>query len=902
MAAETTHPVDVQLRNDRWRQEGNPEWTVASVDDELARLFAYARCWAADEARPDRCDLTFSAMLAAMVAHDEPLCVWLRRYFDRLGVASDDIAKGRRYPDAPLYSKRADGTEYLATTISFREAFETARTLRDGVSAGQPIGVRHFMAAYAVCPNYHLRDFRRYRIDRREWCLSLAERLSSQYVGESAGWDDYATMAPPLLPLAFDNDTPDGRDHMHLGREVEAFARLIAARSTSTPLSIGVFGSWGSGKSFFMRRTRERVAALSAAAGLDPRRSEHHARIAQVEFNAWHYSEKALIASLVDQMFRHLRIDGADEDDETLRRRGAELMMLLNAAEEDLASAHTGVATASERLQEAELDLIRAERDLPEAVREAHRELVSADYEAKEAQAALDRAREQRDRNVDTAQTVASATAWVSAIRDETTSRTMGDAAEAVLALAGNARDARARWRPILIGATLLVATTVVTLLAGTTLWTQILGGVGAITAFATLARQWLAKLDQLADQGRKFEAARKGAIQAATERVAAQHAAEIADREAELERRQATALAARARLQTASSTHEATELLGSRRDDLRAAGERRADAQRGVEDVQAAIKRTSIDTLLAEFLDERNSTDNYRSQLGIFSQVRNDFERLSKLMTRASADHYDKGQAPPTLSRIVLYIDDLDRCPVEKVVEVLRAVHLLLAFELFVCVVAVDPRWLTTCLLSAPGVAGKATPLDAQFGKPADTADYIEKIFQVPIWLRPVPEDLRPALLRSWLEGADTGIVTEQPPMTKAELDFLGKLAPLLPSKPRTLKRLANTYRLVKTALSDVEFRSFTATDGQSGGLRPPFEMCMTQLAVLSADRQRAIDMIESLDAEKTATTVGAWLDTLRATDAPLSTFLRETLGDDLKLVEFRRWLERTRRYSFYL
>ena len=44
-------------------------------------------------------------------------------------------------------------------------------------------------------------------------------------------------------------------------------------------------------------------------------------------------------------------------------------------------------------------------------------------------------------------------------------------------------------------------------------------------------------------------------------------------------------------------------------------------------------------------------------------------------------------------IERIVLYIDDLDRCPPERVVEVLQAVHLLLAFELFVVVVAVDAR-----------------------------------------------------------------------------------------------------------------------------------------------------------------------------------------------------------------
>jgi hypothetical protein len=48
---------------------------------------------------------------------------------------------------------------------------------------------------------------------------------------------------------------------------------------------------------------------------------------------------------------------------------------------------------------------------------------------------------------------------------------------------------------------------------------------------------------------------------------------------------------------------------------------------------------------------------------------------------------------------RIVLYIDDLDRCEPAKVVEVLQAVNMLLTFQLFVVMVAVDARWLSRSL-----------------------------------------------------------------------------------------------------------------------------------------------------------------------------------------------------------
>ncbi len=96
-------------------------------------------------------------------------------------------------------------------------------------------------------------------------------------------------------------------------------------------------------------------------------------------------------------------------------------------------------------------------------------------------------------------------------------------------------------------------------------------------------------------------------------------------------------------------------------------------------------------------------------------------------------------------INRIAHYIDDLDRCPANKVVDVLQAIHLLLAFPLFVVVVGVDARWITRSLQTHylrllhstteqeqgfSNLIGKATP-----------HDYLEKIFQLPFWLQPMVE-----------------------------------------------------------------------------------------------------------------------------------------------------------------
>jgi hypothetical protein len=128
--------------------------------------------------------------------------------------------------------------------------------------------------------------------------------------------------------------------------------------------------------------------------------------------------------------------------------------------------------------------------------------------------------------------------------------------------------------------------------------------------------------------------------------------------------------------------------------------------------------------------------------------------------MTRAAKAYYEgsPGVPPPPVSRIVLYIDDLDRCPEDKVLDVLRAVHLLLAFPLFVVVVAVDPRWVARCLRNALGASLAAPGISASeletLGGASTAADYLEKIFQIPLWLRPIPAAQRPALVRALLVG----------------------------------------------------------------------------------------------------------------------------------------------------
>src|SRR5262249_8129862 len=133
------------------------------------------------------------------------------------------------------------------------------------------------------------------------------------------------------------------------------------------------------------------------------------------------------------------------------------------------------------------------------------------------------------------------------------------------------------------------------------------------------------------------------------------------------------------------------------------------------------------------------------------------DFRRMVELLDQQSvaatgAPHTNDAELP-VVDRIVLYIDDLDRCPPDRVVQVLEAVHLILALPLFVVVVAVDPRWLLQSRKLHCAQLRAATQHEGE--DPAwksPPLHYLEKIIQVPFAVRPLSPDGARALVESLL------------------------------------------------------------------------------------------------------------------------------------------------------
>lgn len=143
-------------------------------------------------------------------------------------------------------------------------------------------------------------------------------------------------------------------------------------------------------------------------------------------------------------------------------------------------------------------------------------------------------------------------------------------------------------------------------------------------------------------------------------------------------------------------------------------------------------------------------------------------------------------------------------------------------------------------------------------------------------------------------------------------ELKYLDQLAGLLDGNPRSLKRFVNTYRLVKTALSDVELAVFLQPLRMIAAHAPderaakysPYRICMAQLAVLCTQRKRALCLVRHADQATENTSLTEWLTQFNKIDADLASCFRTALSEDLgaDVNTFKLWLERTRRYSFYL
>ena len=603
---------------------------------------------------------------------------------------------------------------------------------------------------------------------------------------------------PEVRLTEYTADTPEGPDLLGTQPTVDALAAILVARAVEPPLSLGLFGAWGSGKTFFMRRLERRVDMLSRESH-DSGRAQASLwawrNLRQVRFNAWHYASADVWAGMLEQLIRELAQPA---------RLGAlelslppELSQLEMRRIRDLAGARERDAETVEKLNEAG-------RDLQQKEEEAQNQRKALDEAKKKAQ----ETRTKGPRELLTGQAVSSldtalAAAGIST-KTDSLDRTLRDIEATRRALWSNARGRDRRWLSwalIVIMVTGLGVTALLQLLG-----VDLAGTIGMLSAlFATVAAgfRWLGSAATHVDT-----------------KLAALDQAERETRAAETEMAASVRHAEDAVQLAASRVAPAEQDRDVARQELDLARERAAQATPG--------------NLLAEYLEGRHTTGDYRSLLGLIGTVRRDLEIISDAVERNNHAASEDPARPPddVVNRIILYVDDLDRCPPAVVVKVLEAVAMLLTFPLFVVVVAVDAHWITKSLA--------AVYPDLLKGGDVTPDNYLEKIFQMPVWLDRPTDDAAAIMARSLLAPerealnrpksgadlasresrstapetpanrpeavervrADVSIATTPPAavtLEDSEVSAIEALAPMVARTPRALKRYLNTYRVLK-------------------------------------------------------------------------------------------------------
>jgi hypothetical protein len=713
-------------------------------------------------------------------------------------------------------------------------------------------------------------------------------------------WNRALELEPASFPKLSADQPSFSRPQDKLGitNDALAIANVAAGQDTSLPLAFGIFGDWGAGKTFFMRLVQEQIAGLVSSSARDD--GFEHA-IVQIQFNAWHYAETNLWASLVGHIFDELdrwmtRNEGptdSDTADQLLRRLSTSRQLTLEAVTE-LVQRRKEHDSAAQAFAVAEQDLVQAKEDAALAsgpiwravIDTAHSEIVKDDE--------LKQQLESFEVTLGVPQLLQSKARMTAALDDLNRSTSSANVA------LGAMRSTIGNGRTVLLAIVALVSVPLLLLLLHQGL-------------------AWAMGYPQSAEIGRGFEAlAGLLAMISVLVRRITGNAKSLSDKFARLRKsidaeitkatlaEQVEAVDAAAKVAHSAAQVEKAKTL------LQATGDAVVAAQKDYAEETGSLR-------IRRFVRARAGADGYGKHLGLVSTIRKDFEQLASLMlkpetpppdlelarkhyeTRINALIGDAGNAlkpeeqtrlrqttesirslamPEAMAfhRIVLYIDDLDRCEPNKVVEVLQAVNMLLSFQLFVVLVAVDARWLSRSLAKqypdffgspeAANNAGISGGSGANAGRNgnerhierATPADYLEKVFQIPYWIPPMTSSKSADLVGDLvaadrvLEPAEHRSPAAAPPvmagplpvavvqsreddqpqsmkapsralgLTKDEVVTLTALSPFIGTSPRRARRFVNVYRVAKASLTPGDVKKLE--DGEHRALA-------TQLAI---------------------------------------------------------------------
>ncbi len=724
------------------------------------------------------------------------------------------------------------------------------------LSGADPAAVRNFwelLAAFGVPEmDAALRAARQRHPEATELIGRLRQRLQAGAPRAREPQTHVAGYAPETIDVS--------KDDLDIREDVQTLTAVMLAKDVDPPLAIGLFGDWGSGKTFFMESLKATAAQIARQTVKTPD-SKFCAHVVPIEFNAWHYADTNLWASLASHILESL----------------SDYVSPQATAEQKQTRLNEQHKVATKRAAEIEEETKRCEKE----INDKQQELQKLQHERQQKELTL------HDLELGDLQELMADEPGLkanvqSALNDIGLPVVVSSAADLTQAVA-EVRSLRGRVTALAAG-----------LFRGEN-WVLALALLTLVLVFP-LAIGWLIALVQPDLKAIGAIVGEIAALLVSSATLLRQAAKYVEEPIRKIEQAKARVDALLAKKRSVLSQAEITlqSDLSSLQAKQNTAAANLVEATAQVQELEKQIEILLDSGTLARFLTDRSASDDYRKHLGLISTIRRDFKTLTERLVASG-----KTKQGMPVDRIVLYVDDLDRCPAGKVVEVLQAVHLLLAYKLFVVVVAVDPRWLSHALTDTFGaLAGNRNTIpDLDMATPQN---YLEKIFQIPFSLRPMTEagyaklvhhlfgveqagNTAPPPQARQKDGPDqpsiptpiplqprniqdartdspdnrpTGALdlTSSPPdppesaaqeltihdealvIRQVEADFAAKLFAFMPT-PRATKRFTNIYRMLKAPIAPEELPTFEGTENAPG----TFQVPMLLLAILVGMPQQA-------------------------------------------------------------
>ncbi len=554
------------------------------------------------------------------------------------------------------------------------------------------------------------------------------------------------------------NDEASGPDLLELTGEINALTDAIASVELRPPLVVGICGGWGAGKSFVLNLMDRRLQEIRKQKVLE-KDALHVGHIYWIEFDAWTYSKKNLWARLMDQICCQFeeqlnieRIQFEDREKPTPRipldlPPWAVSKAIRGTEPSDLREyTNWTMHIADDQKNLSDLLIVINDKDFAAKQTKLIKEL-------KEEQKAESSLWENRQKSLEQDLPMRITKDFVDSISNKllkalgVDKRSLGNLSK-IQEVADKIDGGYALHKklvgainsPYIILLILIGFGAVAHTLIMEKTWTLNTGIMSFVTSVGLAVARVRNARDKIYDLTAKslseLDQRREAALQVLTKEYDKEHGQKL------------------------EGSQEKQKKLRADLDELRR---------------QSGIPFLELQELQG-FLEKIRTDEVYTKHLGLMNQVQEHLERLSLLVTEWSKQRQDNSSADEEgtyspfqrgVPRIVLTIDDLDRCPPAKVVEVLEATQLLVKTDLFVVLFALDLRYVTRAIEKF--YDGILDHTEHPTG-----LDYIEKIIQLPYQVRPIAKDLLEPFFNGQLkyisDTSNTETRTDIEPLTMRE------------------------------------------------------------------------------------------------------------------------------------